>query len=150
MRVSHESRLAYYRANGTEITENFDAPTTVDTVAPRLGVIFSYAINKDAVFSEEFEVLPSLIPVVNEASATGDEAIRAGGGSEGRGGASDPKAISCAGHREQIRILCESIRSGSGQPGFIDGIEACAAVCIVESIYKSARSLRAESVFQSL
>ena len=78
----------------------------------------------------------------------GDNAIRAGGGTEAQSGASDPKAISCAGHREQIRILCESIRSGSGQPGFIDGIEACAAVCIVESIYKSARSLRAESVFQ--
>lgn len=78
----------------------------------------------------------------------GDEGIRSGGGSEGQGGASDPKAISCAGHREQIRILCESIRSGSVQPGFIDGTEACTAVRIVESIYKSARSLRAESVFQ--
>lgn len=79
---------------------------------------------------------------------SGDEAIRAGGESKGQGGASDPKAISCAGDREQIRILCESIRSGSGQPGIIDGTEACTAVRIVESIYKSARSLRAESVFQ--
>ena len=78
----------------------------------------------------------------------GDKAIRAGGGSKWQGGASDPKAISCAGHREQIRILCESIRSGSVQPGFIDGTEACSAVRIVESIYKSARSLQAESIFQ--
>lgn len=76
MRVSHESRVGYYRPNGTEITENFGTPTTVDTVAPRLGVIFTYAINKDAVFSEEFEALPSLIPVVNEADPAGEEAIR--------------------------------------------------------------------------
>jgi predicted dehydrogenase len=78
---------------------------------------------------------------------TGDEAIRAGGSSEVRGGTSDPKAISCAGHREQIRILCDSIRTGAVQPGFIDGTEACRALSIVESIYKSARSHQAVPVF---
>jgi predicted dehydrogenase len=78
----------------------------------------------------------------------GDDSVRAGGGGEGKGGTSDPKAISCAGHREQIRILCESIRAGAPQPGFVDGAEACKAVSIVEAIYKSARSLKAEPISQ--
>ena len=77
----------------------------------------------------------------------GDDAIRAGSSSEARGGTSDPKAISCAGHREQIRILCDSIRTGAVQPGFIDGTEACRALSIVESIYKSARSQQVVPVF---
>jgi predicted dehydrogenase len=77
----------------------------------------------------------------------GDEAIRAGGGRGSQGGAADPTAIPCAGHREQIRILCESIRSGRPQPGFIDGTEASVAVSIVEAVYKSARNLKAEPVF---
>lgn len=75
-----------------------------------------------------------------------DEQVYTLGESGSTGGTSDPRAISCAGHREQIRIFCESIRRGSPMPDFLDGHEAASAVAIVEAIYKSVRSQKSEPV----
>ena len=75
-----------------------------------------------------------------------DEEVKSEGEGGVQGGSSDPRAISCAGHREQIRIFCESIRSGSPLPDFLEGREAASAVAIVEAIYKSVRSLKSEPV----
>ncbi|MBC2595726.1 Gfo/Idh/MocA family oxidoreductase [Ruficoccus amylovorans] len=75
-----------------------------------------------------------------------DEAIRAGNlGGEIRGGSSDPAAISCEGHRQQIADFCEAVR-GSSRDSIIEGDEAGAAVAVVEAAYRSARSGKAENV----
>lgn len=74
-----------------------------------------------------------------------DAAIRSGriGGKIG-GGASDPKAISCEGHRQQIVEFCRAIR---GYPAnVIDGNEAAKAVSVIEAIYRSAQSGRSEPI----
>jgi len=75
-----------------------------------------------------------------------DEAIRSGnsGGQVG-GGASDPLAISCEGHRRQIERFCQAIASNS-TAGIIDGREAGRAVAIVEALYQSARSKKFQPV----
>jgi len=74
-----------------------------------------------------------------------DEAIRTGrAGGEIRGGSSDPKAITCEGHRQQIAEFCHAIR---GEPAaVIDGREAGKAVAIVEAIYKACRSGKSEPI----
>ncbi len=77
--------------------------------------------------------------------APADEAIRSGrAGGEIRGGSSDPKAITCEGHRQQIAAFCHAIR---GEPAaVIDGREAGKAVAIVEAIYQSSRSGKSEPI----
>lgn len=75
----------------------------------------------------------------------GDEAIRENrsAGAIG-GGSSDPRAISSAGHRDQIADFCRAIR---GEPsGVIGGREAGNAVAIVEAIYRSTRTGKSETV----
>lgn len=79
------------------------------------------------------------------AELPGDDAIRrnASAGQVG-GGASDPAAITCEGHRRQIAQFCRFLL---GQPEeIIDGEEAAAAVSIVEAIYRSAQSGKSELV----
>lgn len=61
-------------------------------------------------------------------------ADRAGG--EIRGGSSDPKAISCEGHRQYIAAFCNAIRGESAT--VIDGREAGKVLAIVEAIYRRA------------
>ncbi len=76
----------------------------------------------------------------------GDDAIRSGEGGQVGGAVSDPKAISCEGHRHQIASFCEAIR---GEPArIIDGRHAGRAVAIVEAIYRSAASGKVETVFK--
>ncbi len=53
------------------------------------------------------------------------------------GGASDPKAIGHAGHRDQIADFLRSI--DSGRPALVDGREGRKAVEIIRAIYRSAR-----------
>jgi len=68
-----------------------------------------------------------------------DKAIRTNcDGDKMGGGASDPKAISCEGHRMQIENFCQVIRGKKAD--IIDASEAAKAVAIVEAIYSSARS----------
>lgn len=61
-----------------------------------------------------------------------------------KGGSSDPKAISSAGHQHQIEEFCQAIRGE--QITLIEGREAGRAVAIVEAIYRSTRSLKAETI----
>lgn len=67
-----------------------------------------------------------------------DAALRAGDlGGNIVGGQADPRAISYAGHREQIIEFCKAIR---GEPAeIITGQEAARSVAIVEAIYHSIR-----------
>ena len=60
--------------------------------------------------------------------------------SSNSGGATDPKSISCEGHRRQITDFVKAIREN--RPPQIDGAEARAAVSIITSIYKSANEQR--------
>ena len=53
------------------------------------------------------------------------------------GGASDPKAISHAGHRDQLVDLVAAI--DEGRPALVDGREGRKAVEIIRAIYRSAR-----------
>lgn len=76
-----------------------------------------------------------------------DVLIRAGGKDDQiQGGASDPRAITCEGHRQQISEFCSAIRGESNS--IIDGSEAGKSVAIVETIYRSALSGKAEAVVQ--
>ncbi len=60
------------------------------------------------------------------------------------GGSSDPRAISCEGHRQQIEAFCQAIR---GEPAdIISGREAGRAVALVEAIYRAVQSGRSEPV----
>ncbi len=72
-----------------------------------------------------------------------DEAIRTSrAGGEIGGGSSDPGAITCEGHRQQIAAFCHAIR---GEPAtVIDGREAGKAVGLVEAIYHSRRTGKSE------
>lgn len=75
----------------------------------------------------------------------GDTDIRSGNmGGQIRGGSSDPRAISSEGHRQQIVDFCRAIRGESSD--FIRGDEAAKAVSIVETIYRSIRTSRVESI----
>jgi UDP-N-acetyl-2-amino-2-deoxyglucuronate dehydrogenase len=56
------------------------------------------------------------------------------------GGAADPKAISCEGHRLQFEDFLAAIREGRAP--FCDGLEGRAAVAIICGIYRSARDGR--------
>lgn len=74
-----------------------------------------------------------------------DEAIRKGeAGGQIRGGSSDPRAISCEGHRQQIAEFCRAIRGEAA--AVIDGAEAGKAVAIVEAIYRSTHSGKSEII----
>lgn len=53
------------------------------------------------------------------------------------GGAADPKAISHAGHRDQLADFLAAI--DAGRPAFVDGREGRKAVEIIRAIYRSAR-----------
>jgi predicted dehydrogenase len=64
-------------------------------------------------------------------------ARRVGGG----GGAADPKAISYAGHREQLKDFVQSIQTGRKPQ--VDGEEGRKSVEIILAIYKAAESGRA-------
>lgn len=64
-------------------------------------------------------------------------AKRIGGG----GGASDPKAISFAGHRDQLKDFVRSIQSGTAP--LVDGKEGRKSVEIILAIYKSAETGKA-------
>jgi len=59
----------------------------------------------------------------------------------GGGGAADPKAISYAGHREQLKDFVHAVRTG-GTP-FVDGEEGRKSVEIILAIYKAAETGRA-------
>jgi predicted dehydrogenase len=59
----------------------------------------------------------------------------------GGGGASDPKAISHQGHRDQLADFARAIRQG-GQP-LVDGCEGRKSVEIILAIYQAARTGRA-------
>ena len=59
----------------------------------------------------------------------------------GGGGAADPKAISYAGHREQLKDFVYAVRTG-GTP-FVDGDEGRKSVEIILAIYKAAETGRA-------
>ena len=63
-------------------------------------------------------------------------ARRVGGG----GGAADPKAISYAGHREQLRDFVRAVQTGSAPK--VDGEEGRKSVEIILAIYKAAESGR--------
>lgn len=67
-----------------------------------------------------------------------DAALRSGEATETVfGGKSDPQAISCEGHRQQIDEFCKALR---GEPAeIIRGEEAARSVAIIEAIYRSAR-----------
>jgi UDP-N-acetyl-2-amino-2-deoxyglucuronate dehydrogenase len=81
--------------------------------------------------------------------ADGDDSRRAPGQDAGavRGGTSDPRAISCEGHRQQIAEFCRAIL---GLPAAtISGREAGKAVAIIEAIYRSTRSGKSERVILS-
>ena len=72
----------------------------------------------------------------------GDEEIRANGGlSEvlSGGGAGDPMAISCEGHRVQIEELADAILAGQKEVA-LSGKEGRRAVELICSIYKSAQT----------
>lgn len=56
------------------------------------------------------------------------------------GGAADPKAIDCEGHRRQFVDFVEAIRTGNAPR--IGGAEARHAVAVITSIYRSAREGR--------
>ena len=58
-----------------------------------------------------------------------------GPGSTGSGGASDPTAISHVGHREQLKDLIKSIKSGT--PPLVDGVQGRKSVELILAIYKS-------------
>lgn len=74
-----------------------------------------------------------------------DQMIRNGAAtSTMKGGSSDPKAISSTGHQRQIEEFCQAIRGK--QIALIEGREAGRAVAIVEAIYRSSRSLKAETI----
>lgn len=60
------------------------------------------------------------------------------------GGAADPRAISCEGHRRQFADFVEAIRTGKSPR--IDGAEGRQAVAIITSIYRSAREGRTIAV----
>lgn len=70
----------------------------------------------------------------------GDEAIRAGGGGEIRGGVGDPAAIGIEGHRRLVADLVEAIREH--RPPMIPGAEARNAVRLILAAYESASSGR--------
>lgn len=75
----------------------------------------------------------------------GDETIRQNADSgDIRGGASNPIAITCEGHRRQIEAFCRAIRGEAAD--VISGREAGRAVAIVEAAYQSARSGKSEPV----
>jgi len=75
----------------------------------------------------------------------GDEAVRNGeSGGEIRGGASDPGAITCEGHRRQIVEFCRAIRGESAN--VISAREAGISVAIVEAAYRSAVSKKSELI----
>jgi len=61
------------------------------------------------------------------------------------GGTSDPRAISCEGHRQQIAGFCRAIRGDASE--IIDGREAGRAVALVEAIYRSVSSGKSEHLF---
>jgi UDP-N-acetyl-2-amino-2-deoxyglucuronate dehydrogenase len=81
-----------------------------------------------------------------EPAVRGDAAIRKrfarriGGG----GGASDPKAISYAGHREQLKDFAAAVQKGT-QP-LVDGEEGRKSVEIILAIYKAASTRRAVKI----
>jgi UDP-N-acetyl-2-amino-2-deoxyglucuronate dehydrogenase len=56
---------------------------------------------------------------------------------ESTGGAADPKAISHAGHREQLAEFLRAIDAGT--PSLVDGREGRKAVEIIRAIYRSSR-----------
>ena len=70
----------------------------------------------------------------------GDEQIRRAGleGDGLRGGAQDPTAIGCEGHRRLIEDLAGAIRED--RPPAIPGGEARRAVALIEAIYEAART----------
>lgn len=73
-------------------------------------------------------------PTRQDAAIRKKFAARVGGG----GGASDPKAISYAGHREQLKDFVKAIQTG-GTP-LVDGEEGRKSVEIILAIYKAAES----------
>lgn len=82
-------------------------------------------------------------------SMPGDDAIRSGHqGGVIRGGASDPQAITCEGHRQQIAEFCRAIRGEAAM--LIDGREAGKAIAIVEAAYRSANSRKPEVIDYTL
>jgi predicted dehydrogenase len=77
-------------------------------------------------------------------------AAKIGGG----GGASDPKAISFAGHRDQLKDFVKAVQTGSTP--LVDGAEGRKSVEIILAIYKSSESgktielpLKSDPKFQS-
>lgn len=74
-----------------------------------------------------------------------DEAVRTGtGGGKIHGGAADPKAISCEGHRQQIAAFCAALRGERAD--LIEGREASAAIAIIEATYQAVQSGHREEV----
>jgi UDP-N-acetyl-2-amino-2-deoxyglucuronate dehydrogenase len=66
-----------------------------------------------------------------------DAAMLAPGGTTTTGGAGDPRAISHAGHRDQLADFLRAIEAGT--PARVDGREGRKAVEIIRAIYRSAR-----------
>ena len=66
------------------------------------------------------------------------DADRVGTQGPATGGAADPKAISHAGHRDQLRDFLRAIDDGT--PPLVDGREGRKAVEIIRAIYRSART----------
>ena len=77
-----------------------------------------------------------------QAREPGDDAIRAYMGipSGSKAGASDPRGISHAGHREQLADFVRAI--DEGRPAAVDGREGRKSVEIIRAIYESARQGR--------
>ena len=75
-----------------------------------------------------------------ETSPYGGRPQAAGDGGAAAGGASNPAAISYAGHREQLRDVLEAIDTGRAPA--IDGAEARKPLEIILAAYESARSRR--------
>ena len=78
--------------------------------------------------------------------APGDDAILASltGPVGGAAGASDPRGINHAGHRDQLADFLRAIDSGT--PAAVDGREGRRSVEVIRAIYASARSGRAVSL----
>lgn len=92
----------------------------------------SVIVEQDDVLLWQFE------PAARQDSAIRRKFARRKGGG---GGAADPKAISYAGHREQLKDFVKAIQTG-GTPR-VDGDEGRKSVEIILAIYKAARLGRA-------
>ena len=90
----------------------------------------SARVEQDAITLWDFEPKTDADLKIQEAVRAGQNALS--------GGASDPRAIGHAGHRDQIADFLAAI--DAGRPAKVDGREGRKAVEIIRAIYQSAKS----------